>query len=264
MERKFFYNRERKLSYLDFGGKDNNIIALHGHFACAASYAKLQQSLPNCFRFIALDQQGHGFSDFGTNYTREEYISDILALYKELHIDSAIIIGFDLGAVNAYQFAAQYPHKVKALVIEDTGVLINNDISFANLWPTDFASLELVYDFLHNQGINNYMYFMQGIQSCDTGFKFSCDINNLGVSQQNLNGKWLQDWNKLSCPALLMRGENSNVLNAKQALAISKDKDNIAYIEFANCGHYVKDDNFEEYKNSIIDFFIALNINCEN
>ena len=264
MERKFFYNKERKLSYLDFGGQENTIIALHGHFGCGAMYAKLQQSLPSCFRFIAMDQQGHGFSDNGSTYTREEYISDILALHNELNIESSIIIAHSLGAVNAYQFAARYPEKVEALVLEDIGVRVNDDLSFAKNWPTSFASLKLAYEFIKQQDISNFMYFMEGMQSCNTGYRFACDINNLFISQQNLNGNWIEDWNKLTCPILLMRGENSKVLYSEQALEISKDKDNVAYIEFAKCGHSIKDDNFEEYKNSILDFFTALNINCED
>ncbi len=40
------------------------------------------------------------------------------------------ILGNSLGGVNAYQFAARHPERVKALIIEDIGAVVTDDISF--------------------------------------------------------------------------------------------------------------------------------------
>lgn len=256
MNRKYYHNRNCRLSYLDFGGTGETIIALHGHLGCASMYARLEKEIPDLYRVVALDQRGHGFSDWGNDYTREAYLSDILALYQELKINKAIIIGHSLGGVNAYQFAAKYPELVSDLIIEDIGTVIDNDLSYTLKWPSSFSSLRLFRDFLTEQGIKNCLYFMESLIRKNGRWQLQFDSKGLQKSQQNLNGNWSADWNKIQCNTLLMRGKNSDTLSADQAQLLTRGKDNMALIEFDNCGHTIRNDNFEEFKNTVLDFLI--------
>ncbi|MTI67985.1 MAG: alpha/beta hydrolase [Firmicutes bacterium] len=254
MRRKYYNNNNRKLSYIDFGGAGCTIITLHGHFGCANMFAQLADELKDSYRVISLDQQGHGFSDWGIEYTRAEYINDIELLYEVLEIKNAIIIGHSLGAVNAYKFAAKHPEKVRALVIEDIGVRIDDDLSFISNWPEKFETVRHCFNFLSNQGINNCLYFLESLEQHETGWRFLFDAKGLVKSQINLNGNWQEDWNNIKCEVLLMRGQYSNVLSLNQAIDITKDKKKVKYIEFERCGHTIRDANFEGYLESIIEF----------
>ncbi len=257
MKRKYFISSNRKLSYIDFGGRGDTIITLHGHFGCANMYAQLANELNDTYRVVSLDQQGHGFSDWGVYYTRKDYIKDIEALFEVLGIESAIIIGHSLGAVNGYQFASKYPSRVKTLVLEDIGTIVNDDSSFILSWPEKFQTIRSCFDFLREQGIKNCLYFMESLEQNEGGWNFKFDAKGLVNSQINLNGNWEEDWNKIKCNILLMRGQNSDVLSLTQAMKIIKDRANISYIEFEGCGHTIRDVDFQGYKKAILDFLIA-------
>ncbi|WP_308201299.1 alpha/beta fold hydrolase [Carbonactinospora thermoautotrophica] len=79
---------------------------------------------------IALDQRGHGYSDRPTDFSREGYIEDAVAVLDRLGLGAVVVLGHSLGGVNAYQLAARHPHLVSALISEDIGAEINDDLSF--------------------------------------------------------------------------------------------------------------------------------------
>src|SRR5438477_7078400 len=138
MERRNFKSGLLTLSYLDAGGKGETIIALHAHWMEAQTFTSLARSLSPQWRVIALDQRGHGYSDHASSYTRDDYLRDLAALYDHLGIRRAILLGNSLGGVNAYQFATRYPDRVQALVIEDIGVVVKDEISFVLNWTGTF------------------------------------------------------------------------------------------------------------------------------
>src|SRR5437879_7039934 len=45
-------------------------------------------------------------------------------------------------SINAYQFAARHPEKVRALIIEDIGAEVYDDLSFALAWEGSFPTRE--------------------------------------------------------------------------------------------------------------------------
>lgn len=254
MKRKYYFSGTKKLSYIDFGGRGKYIIMLHGHFGCASMFSNIANILKQSYRVIALDQQGHGFSDWSNSYSRQQYIDDLASLYAELRVNEAIIIGHSLGAVNGYQFAARYPSKVKSLIIEDIGVIIDNDASFILEWPKYLSTVRQCYRFLNKHGIGNYMYFMESLEQIDCGWRFKFDADGLVRSQIALNGDWTKDWQKIKCNILLMRGSESDVLSRDHANDLIKNTPNMTYREFEGCGHTIRDKNFEGYKNTILEF----------
>lgn len=254
MKRKFFKNDNRNLSYIDFGGNGEYIIMLHGHFGCASMYSALGNILKRSYRVIALDQQGHGFSEWGQSYTRREYIDDIKSLYSELNISEAIIIGHSLGGVNGYQLAAQHPRMVKSLIIEDIGTIINDDVSFILEWPDIFPTARHCHKFLLQQGIDNFLYFMESLEQVEQGWQFKFHAKGLVKSQFELNGDWTEDWQKVQCNILLMRGSNSDVLSEAHAKDLVNCTPNMRYKLFEGCGHTIRDMDFEGYKKAILEF----------
>ncbi|WP_265863168.1 alpha/beta fold hydrolase [Streptomyces sp. SKN60] len=125
----------RRLSYLDHGGPGRILLALHGHFGEGRTFAGLARALGPGHRVIALDQRGHGDSDRAEEYSREGYVADVGALLDHLGLGTVDLLGHSLGGVNAYQFAARHPGRVRALVVEDVGAEVDGDLSFCLDWP---------------------------------------------------------------------------------------------------------------------------------
>ena len=143
MKRYSFSSKDLELSYVDTGeinSKRGVIIALHAHGMEASTFATFTEKMKSEWRIIALDQRGHGFSEHAATYRREDYINDILNLFKHLRLDKAVLLGNSLGGINAYQFAARYPDKVQAFIIEDAEVNINADMSFTLSWGGIFRT----------------------------------------------------------------------------------------------------------------------------
>ncbi len=138
MKRSQFHHDRLTLSYLDTGGDSQTLIALHAHWMEAVTYTRFAAALAPEWRVIALDQRGHGHSDHAPGYTREDYLGDLTALFEHLEIDKAVLLGNSLGGVNAYQFAARHPERVKALVVPNNA--FNTDSQkrrFRSLSETD-------------------------------------------------------------------------------------------------------------------------------
>jgi pimeloyl-ACP methyl ester carboxylesterase len=130
MQRYEFQHDNLTFSYLDSGGPGPAVVALHGHWMEAKTFDPLAETLAPVWRFIALDQRGHGNTSHAVSYARKDYLGDISALLDHLGINQAVMLGHSLGGVNAYQFAALYPQRVRGLVIEDIGADIAVDASF--------------------------------------------------------------------------------------------------------------------------------------
>ncbi len=129
MSRHSYSRDDLKLSYLDADTEGMPLVALHAHWMEAATFRLLAESLASAWRLVALDQRGHGFSDHARSYRREDYLGDLEALLDHLGLKNVILRGNSLGGVNAYQYAAKRPGRVRALVVEDIGVEIDDNVS---------------------------------------------------------------------------------------------------------------------------------------
>lgn len=77
-------------------------------------------------RVFSLDLRGHGESDkpVQAQYTVQSLAEDIIELCQEYHIESAVIIGLNYGAVIAIELAATTTKLVSHLVLIDPPILM--------------------------------------------------------------------------------------------------------------------------------------------
>ena len=68
---------------------------------------------------LALDQRGHGDSDWAPRYDREAFTGDIGAVLDAHGWEAATLIALSLGGLNAIAFAARHPERVRGLVVVD-------------------------------------------------------------------------------------------------------------------------------------------------
>jgi len=74
---------------------------------------------------IRYDKRGHGLSDVSpAPYAMRDLAADIEGLLNHLNIESAILVGLSVGGLTAMQFALNYPHRLKALILCDTAAKI--------------------------------------------------------------------------------------------------------------------------------------------
>ena len=105
--------------YYEVYGKGKPIVLLHGAFyTIEMNWAQLIPELAKTRKVIAIEMQGHGHSPY---YERKLEIatlaSDVEQVMNYLKIDSADVAGYSMGGSIAYQFAVQFPKRLKKLVI---------------------------------------------------------------------------------------------------------------------------------------------------
>jgi len=180
MKRAQFQHNGLKLSYLDAGGEGRVIAALHAHWLEGVTYSNLAAAVAPAWRVVALDQRGHGYSDHAPSYTREDYLGDLSAFLDHLNTDEAVLMGNSLGGANAYQYAARHPERVRALVIEDIGAVIDADTSFTVPWAGVFPDRETLAERI-GQRLLPYLVdsFRQTSASRDGGLSASTEWRSL-------------------------------------------------------------------------------------
>ncbi|MEU4729251.1 alpha/beta hydrolase [Streptomyces sp. NPDC023588] len=225
----------RKLAYTDFGGPGAPLLALHGHFGEGAAFADLAREVGPAWRVIALDQRGHGDSDRAGEYTREGYVADAAAVLEHLGLGPAVVLGHSLGGVNAYQLAARRPDLVRAVVVEDIGAVVEDDLSFARQWPRRAATRA---GFL--AGVGSAAPHLAGsLREHADGWGTAFEVEDMVESQRGLNGDHWGDWLEVRRPTLLVRGDRSRVLSAEHAREMTVRRAGVRLAELP-AGHAVR------------------------
>ncbi len=217
-----------------------------------ATYTGLADALSPDYRVIALDQRGHGDSSHAASYTREDYLGDIEALIVILDLPQAVLLGNSLGGVNAYQFAARYPARVRALIIEDIGAVIADDISFILPSQGVFATREELEAKIDARFVP---YLNDSFRHSDAGWHLAFDPQDMVQSQENLVGDHWADWLASDCRALILRGRESRVTSPEQMEEMAERRPH-AHLLILDGGHALHADNpgaFNEVVRSFLD-----------
>ena len=254
MKRSQFHHDSLTLSYLDTGGEGQTLIALHALWMEAATYTRLATALAPEWRVIAMDQRGHGYSDHAPSYTREDYLGDLAALLEHLAIDQTILLGNSLGGVNAYQFAARYPERVTALVIEDIGAAPDADASFVLAWDGTFPSREALDEHI-GQRLAPYLH--DSYRSTSNGWRLAFEPREILASQLQLNGDHWKDWLATGCPALLIRGRESRITTQDHLEQMAARRPNTRLVTLDG-GHVVHQDNPNGFAVAVREFLRGL------
>lgn len=243
MKRQVFTINGLKLSYLDTGGAGLPLLALHSHWMEGQTYVPLAEALTPQWRVVALDQRGHGYSDHANSYTGGDYLADITGLLDRLDIKDTVILGNSLGGANAYQFAARYPERVRALIIEDIGAIIDDDSHFVLQWSGFYPTRD---ELAQRIGSRLLPYLTNSFRETAQGWTLAFDPNDMLQSQLNLNGDHWDDWLASSCPALLLRGRDSPITTQQMMQAMADKRPNTQFATLAG-GHVLHVDNSQEF-----------------
>ena len=108
-------------------GEGEDIVCVHGLTANCRCWDEMASCLTPAHSFVAMDLRGRGLSDKPpTGYSLEHHVRDIYGLLEDCGLDQAVFMGHSLGAYISLAFAAQYPERVKKLILMDGGAQLSN------------------------------------------------------------------------------------------------------------------------------------------
>jgi len=105
--------------YYEVYGEGKPIVLLHGAFyTIEMNWGQLIPELSKTRKVIAIELQGHGHTQFSDRKLDFSTLaSDVEGVMNHLKVDSADVAGFSMGGSVAYQFAIQFPKRLRKLVI---------------------------------------------------------------------------------------------------------------------------------------------------
>jgi esterase len=249
-----------RFHYRDWGNESAQpLICLHGFTGNARTWDTFARAIRGRYRVLALDQRGHGETEWATDYRNERRVEDLEAFVAALGLDRFVLLGLSMGGRAAFMYAARNPARVERLVIVDTAPETDptgsNRISQAvradDLFDTPedavaaarAASPRPSDDVLRDRVLNNLL------QRPDGKWTYRYDValrNGSGARGTPTPEEIARTWESLrniTAPTLLIRGGESDVLTPALAQRMVDTIPNCTLVEVPDSSHSVPSDN---------------------
>ncbi len=252
--------RQQRFHYLEWGHPDAPpIVLLHGGHQSAHSWDLVSLHLAQNHRVLALDQRGHGDSEWSrdVNYSNHTMALDAGAFMDALSLERPILMGHSMGGRNSLLLTKENPSRLRALVVVDIGPEISDEgrKAIAGFVRTnqEFDDLEHFvanvrkYDpYRPREHIERTVKYNM-LQRSDGKFVSKCDstprrlgILHGGGAQDNVS---LEDAGRFHLPVLVVRGADSNILTQDAAERFRDALPRGILAVVPNCGHNVHGQN---------------------
>jgi esterase len=259
-----------RFHYLDWGGSGTPILFLHGGGINAHTWDCVAVMLRDRFRCVALDQRGHGDSEWSpvVDYRIATQVGDIEGFVAALGLERPIVVGQSMGGLNSIAYATRPSDRMRAMVIVDVAPEISA------------AGAERIRDFASTPELESPQVFLE------RAVKFN-PLRDPAVLRRSLYynlretpaGKWTlkhdqrrrsddamrsftedrvrlaSEVSKIKCPALLVRGALSDVLTDEAAEKFAHSLPNGRWVRVENSGHNVQGDNPRGLLDAMTAFF---------
>jgi esterase len=113
-----------RLAYRGGGPADGTaVLLLHGMAGRSDTWDGVAGALIDAGRRVAaLDLRGHGGSARAASYPLSVFSTDVITLLDQLELAQVDLVGHSLGGFIALSVAAQQPHRIRRLLIEDAPI----------------------------------------------------------------------------------------------------------------------------------------------
>ena len=222
--------------YCEIYGSGKPLLMIHGN---GGSIKSFQHNIPYFaarYQVIVADSRAQGKSkDNGEALTFEMMADDEAALLDALHIQSAYVIGWSDGGINALLLAMRHPERV--IKLATTG---------ANLWPDASA-------------------FAPGLWEKEKKrYDAEKDKHRETEKEKNDWKLFLLDWNEphialsdlqaVHCPSLIICGDHDGI-SIEHTAQIFRNIPQAALWVVPNSGHATLIEHTDDFNKSVDDFF---------
>jgi pimeloyl-ACP methyl ester carboxylesterase len=223
--------------YAEVYGEGEPLLMIHGNGGSINQFVNQIPYFESKYQVIVADSRGQGKSiDKADSLSYEMMADDYAALLDAMNVDSAFVIGWSDGGINALLLSMRHPSKVRKLA--STG---------ANLWPDSTALISDFTTFLQHE----YESLKRSALSSDSQ-KTSWKLTKLMAEQPQLAPAQLQS---VKCPALIIGGDH-DVIKEEHTMLIYKNIPKAYLWIVPNAGHATLFSHREEFNRTVDDFFV--------
>jgi pimeloyl-ACP methyl ester carboxylesterase len=252
-----------RLHLLDWGGEGRTpLLLLHGFTGHAHAWDTLAIALQPHFRVLALDQRGHGDSDPADTYNAIAAFDDIAGVVQALGLSSVVLVGLSMGGRNAMYVAAKRPDLVDKLVVVDIGPEVSARAMAPSAGPPEpetWDSIEQAARHLHRAnpypGIHYYRWVVsQSLRQRADGALVWKWHPSVKERRAQADVDWWAIVRAITAPTLVLRGEESHVLDRDVAERMAKELPRGRFVEIPRAVHTLHEDNPEAVLHAVRDF----------
>jgi pimeloyl-ACP methyl ester carboxylesterase len=241
------------------------LVFLHGLMGYALNWRRIAMSFESDRQVLIFDQRGHGKSfKPETGYRPEDYADDLALILDELNWSQIDLVGHSMGGRNALNFAYRFPMRVRRFVMEDMGPEVapgsmERIQGLINLVPEPFANKLAAKEFFLNeyprlmaanpQAATLGQYFYANMAERPDGsvsWRFNIKAIMTSLTEGRKGERWLE-WESLSTPTLVVRGEKSEDLPRATFEEMLKRNSLCRGVEIPKAGHWVHFDQPEDF-----------------
>ncbi|MFA7587502.1 MAG: alpha/beta hydrolase [Novosphingobium sp.] len=278
-----FISQRLRLHYVDWGNVDAPLLILqHGGRDHCRSWDWVAERLCQDWHVIAPDLRGHGDSAWSPdgNYGMDAFVYDFAQLVHTLGHDQVTIVAHSLGGNIATRFTGLYPEKVRKLVnieglgpapalrseVEAKGAAnrlrewIADKRKAAGRMPRRYPTLEAAFTRMKTE--NGFLTDDQArhltihgaIRNEDGTWSWKFDnYLNVWSASDMATADLVQLWEAITCPVLLLYGENSFASNPERD-GRARHFPTGRVIEYADAGHWLHHDQFDRFMADVTAF----------
>ena len=267
--------RRQRFHFLEWGAPEAPpILLLHGGHQSAHSWDLVSLHLAQKYRIIALDQRGHGDSEWARNgdYSNHTMALDAQAFTQAIGLENPIIMGHSMGGRNTLMLTRLNPSYPRALVIVDVGP---ETMEAGRKTISNFVKKNEIFDDLEHfvRNVREYDPYRSRehiertvkynmLQRPDGKFISKCDYRRwrgeIQVPEGDRDKISLDDVSKFELPALVVRGENSNILAPEAAELFREALPQGQLVTVPKCGHNVHSQNTLGFIDAVGEFLASL------
>jgi len=250
-----------RMAYWEWGdaANPNVVVCVHGLSRQGLDFDSLAQTLSDEYRVVAPDVVGRGQSDWladPSGYQLPSYVADMVTLVARLNTDVVHWVGTSMGGLIGLGLASLPKSPVRRLVLNDVGPTIQPEAiarigSYLGLpmrWPSIEAAADYMLGISAGFGTHTREQWLAltrpMLKPEDNEFKPHYDPNIAlpfkAMTPEMAAGAEAALWkayDAITCPTLLVRGADSDLLTKDTALAMTQRGPRARLHEFANVGH---------------------------
>jgi pimeloyl-ACP methyl ester carboxylesterase len=238
------------------------VVIIHGLYGSSDNWMTVAKKLASGFKVFSVDLRNHGHSPNSEIHDFESMKNDIAEFFDEHEIEKSIVLGHSMGGKAAMCFAADYPERIKKLIVADIApkdyfqlndesqYYLHNNILRAML-EIDFSRIESrkrIEAFLLERidSLQIVQFLLKNVHRNKTNHQYEWRLNarvlydNLDEIIKGVNEHWFDDRIPITnYPVLFIKGANSNYILPEDYPSIKRIYPEAQIIEIPDAGHWL-------------------------